>query len=342
MVLSLRSGQALVNSFLAALGIVPADATANQRATALAELQDAYTEVQRGVYFDERGARLHHLFSFLHPTSTALTVAAMAAATLTNQDIVYTAVDTDSGGNDVSVTIAAGAGALAVAESDDAVTVTLAVGGNTTAEVVAAINAAIAGGTVTVLTVAGGSATVATALAETHLSLAISGTACPSSFGGLLEPPRFGYDAQDSKDSQPITRVSPEDMDNLIRDWDGAADDPAYYCLRPKAQSASTGTLLEFVFFPPPEEALSVYIRYAVEPAALTDSATAYAAGNAGIEHLIVAVARANKETLLGQVQGPEWRRAMRVFADVVREDLELYPTESSQESVAEYDTGIS
>lgn len=329
---AVRSGQGMTNTYLTALGIDSSTATSTQRTTALAELNDAYREMLRGVYQNERGERLHHLWSFMHPTSTTLTVSALANASYTHQDIVFTAAAAGTGGNDVTVTISSGA-STAASESGDDITITYA-SAATTAEVVAACSA------LTVATVTGGSATAATALAETHLTLAVAGTACPTSFGGLIEPPRYGYDAQDSKAGQQLIEVSPERMDELIRDWNGEDDDPESYCVRPKAQSASAGSTYEFVFFPPPEDDMYIYIRYRIDPADLTDSSSAYAVGNYGVEQLIVALARAAKERAAG-AEGVETRKAMRLFADLVMEDRNLYPTETFQLSMAEEETGL-
>ncbi|KAF0156302.1 MAG: hypothetical protein FD189_1107 [Elusimicrobia bacterium] len=337
MPLSGRSGQSLVNSHLLWMGIAPATATSDQRATALAELQDAYNEMQLGVWFDEKGVRAHHVWSWLHPTSVDLSVAAQGHAALTHQDIVFTAADAEAAGNDVAVTISAGAGALVVAENTTtkAITITLAAAGNTTAQVVAGC----AG--LTVATVTGGSATAATVLAATHLELAISGTAMPSGFGGLAEEPRFQYDGQDSKSSLRIDKISPEEMDLKIRDWNGDSDDPQFFCIRPKALSATLGSLYEMVFMPPPAAALTVALRHKVEPGALADSASAYAVGNAGIELLIVSLAKANKERSAGQVSGPERQNADRLFGHFAEEDARMYPVESRQESYAEENGGL-
>jgi hypothetical protein len=332
---TVRSGQGLINTYTLAIGISSPDST--QRATALAELNDAYREVLRGVYQNERGERLYHLWSFLHPTSTTLSVSAQGNATLTSQDIVFTAVAAEHSGEDVAVVIATGSGSLTVAENTTTkvITITLASGGSTTTQVVAACSA------LTLVTVTGGSATAATALAHTHLALSVSGTAMPSGFGGLLEAPRYGYDGQDGKSGQELKPVSPEEMDAKYRDWAGDSDDPQYFCLRPKAQSATLGTTYEMMFYPPPDAALTLYIRYRVDPADLTDSSSAYAVGNYGIEQLIVAQAKANKELQAGQTAGPETRKCMKLFADCVCEDQELMPVESTQESMAEEDTGL-
>jgi hypothetical protein len=337
-VASQRSGQSLINTYLTAIGITASTATSDQRATALAELNDAYREMLRGVYQDERGERLYHMWSFMHPVATDLSVSAQGNAALTSQDIVFTAADAEAAGEDVSVVIATGSGALSVSEDTDTsvITVTLAAAGSTTAEVVAACS------TLTLATVTGGSATAATALASTNLKQTIAGTAMPSGFGGLLEAPRFQHDPTDSKGDYLLRPISPEEMDGKIRDWDGDCDDPSYFCLRPKAQSTTLGSLYEMVFFPPPASTLTLSIRYRVDPADLTDSASTYAVGNTGIEQLIVAQAKANKELQAAQAAGPETRKAMKLFADCVFEDRQLMPVESRQESMATEETGIS
>lgn len=334
MALADRSGQALINAYaLYALGT--ATPTSDQRATSLAELNRAYKKMCRGVYFDEQGRRCHHLFSFLHPTSVDLSVSAQGNASYTHQDLVFTAVDEGSDGEDVTVTIAAGSGALAVAESDDDITITLAVDGNTTAEVQAACSA------LTVATVTGGSATAATALAETHLELAVAATALASGFNGIVESVRFKYDGQDSYAYQDIELISPEAMDEKLRDWSGERGDPQYVCIRPKALSVTTGTVYEAVLFPPPEDAVTLAIRHRPTAAALTDSASAYAVGNDGIEELILTLAYAEYERKGGQVQGPEWKNAQSIFADCVEEDSRLFPVETVPESYAGKSSGI-
>lgn len=334
MALSDRSGQAMISQYCLDLGI--SSPTSTERATALAELNEAYREMNRGVYRTERGERAHHLWSWLHPTSVTLSVSAQGKATYTHGDIIFTAVAAGQAGTDVNVTIASGA-TTAASESGNAISITYAAGA-TTAQVVAACAA------LTKAVVTGGSVLAATDLAETHLVLSIAATALASGFQGIVESVRFGYDGQDSHAYEDIDIISPEEMDKELRDWDGDAHDSNVnrkFCLRPKALSASLGTVYEAVVFPPFETAHTLYIRSRPTPAALTDSATAYAVGNEGTEQLIVAIARKNKELIKGQVNGPEYKRAMEMFADCVFEDQKLFPVESHQRSYAEYDTGM-
>jgi len=328
------SWQTILNNYLDWNNKDHTTATSTERATALAELAGAFKKYLRGVYAEE-GRRMFHVWSFLHPTSVALALAAAAHATLTSQDIVFTAVDGESAGEDVTVAIAAGTGSLTVAESDDAITITLASGGNTTAQVVAACSA------LTKATVAGGSATVATALAATHLALPKSqATALPSDFAGIIEDIRFARDAQDSKSGRRIVQISPKEMDDKWTDWDGSADYPRWWCLRPKALSAAAKSGYEIVAFPPPESALSVYLRIKSQPADPVDSASAYPPGVEGCDELIMQLAKDDKERQAGQVQGPEKRESDELFGDCVRMDMELYPVEHEQNSMADEETG--
>jgi len=62
---SLQSVAALVDSILTWQGIVVADATATQRAYALAVANDSYREVMRGAWLDEDGGEQQHVWSFL-------------------------------------------------------------------------------------------------------------------------------------------------------------------------------------------------------------------------------------------------------------------------------------
>lgn len=97
-------------------------------------------------------------------------------ATLTNQGITYTAKNKGTGGNSISITIAAGGPlnrALSVSVTGNAITVTPATGGtgaitSTQAQVRDAVNANTAASALVEAT--GGGATLITALAATNLS----------------------------------------------------------------------------------------------------------------------------------------------------------------------------
>lgn len=331
------TGQALVNAHLDRCGVANATATSDQRATALAEINRAYRQFLRGVFTNPRDELEHHLWSWLHPTSVDLTVAAQAAAYLTHGNVTFTAVATDETGEDVAVVVAAGTGALAVAEdtSTKIVTITLAVGGSTETAVVAACSA------LTLVTVTGAGAGNMAALAHTHLARHIAATALPATFGGLVEEPRFQHDPTDDKASQRIFIISPEAMDLKIRDWDGAADDPQYVCVRPKAFSTTLGSLYEAVFFPPPDAATVVSIRHRTDPTALADSASVYPMGTVGVDEAILAHAMANKERDSGQTVGYWVQRANELMQHLALEDTNLMPVESVQESYCEEATGM-
>jgi hypothetical protein len=335
---STRSGQQLINDYLDWCNIDHATATATQRATALAELENAYRKVLQGTYRNEQNVSCLHVWSFLHPTSASLTLAAQGNASLTSQDIVFTAASAGKVGEDVAVVIQTGTGLLSVAEdtATKIITITLATGGSTTSAVVSACSA------LTLATVTGGSSAACTALAHTHLALTFSGnTACPSGFAGLVEAPRFQYDGQDSKADLDIEEISPEAMDKKVRDWDGESDDPQYFCVRPKALSASAGTTYEIVVMPPPASALVVNFRCRMDPAAITDSSSAYIVGNYNFELLVLAQAKAYKELQAGQVNGPESVNLAKMMLDFVEEDEALYPVETLQRSYAEEDGGL-
>ncbi len=162
---------------------------------------------------------------------------------------------------------------------------------------------------------------------------------CPALFGGILEDITFQYGDGD-KGGLDIVQKSPAFIRQKQRD-DNTEGTPQFWALNPKDFATADGSEYGLLFWPTPDEDLTVSITFRLDPADLTDSASVYPKGITGCEQVIVALAKADQEKTEGQVIGPEERKARRLMADLVRLDKEVNPTKHIQESWAEEDSGI-
>ncbi len=162
---------------------------------------------------------------------------------------------------------------------------------------------------------------------------------CPADFGGIYEDPTFQYGDGD-KGGLDIVRKSPDFVRRRQRDSETTGT-PRFWALEHKDFAADTGCEYQLIFSSTPDADLTIHLPYLVQPDDLTDSDAVYPKGNNGAERVIVQIAKAEREAVKGQVEGPEWRKSIRWMRQHVMWDKEVYPTERVILSHAEFDSGI-
>lgn len=344
MALSNRSGQAILEAYLIALGIDPTGADPDTRATGLAELNTAYRTYLDGVHVDNRGQESYHQWSFLRAQradfvlpkdSRAVDMPADfggswgdlkfryqgdLGAVLVDQGVIYRTLVHGTAGESVTLTIVNPGGdhELELVEAGNDVTITLEYDTGaivtTTADLVTLVNAESA-----LISAAGGDTALAGALTATAFVL------------------------PDDESGNVMLYITPDEMAARVRDWDGESDTPIYWTIEPKTFALASGSEWQLLVLPPPSDAagLTVALPYNSDPGDLTDETDEYAIGWMGCERLIIAIAKKNKEISAGNTAGPDAREADRMFRAMVLKDQKLFCIGDRQRSLAEVDPGI-
>jgi len=273
-----------------------------QRLSCLDRLNEGYRRFKRGVYTDEGGVRHVHAFSFLQPSTAAVTLTLWPTVTGTMTVVTTT------------ITAAAAAfypsmvGHTLTADTSEN---TYTISGYTSS---------------TVITV------TASAAADTGDTFTITATGTyrlPSDWGGAVSSPVY-TNASDT--SQDLDEVTPEEMDELYRD-DSNTGDPENWAMSVPSP-VTTGQSWDARFHPIPSTAMTVQWPYKVVIADLTDSTAVYPAGGEEHNDTIMFCALAAAEFAADRTLGAMEAKAMQMMRDSAAIDTDLYSSIDEQDTI--------
>ena len=154
--------------------------------------------------------------------------------------------------------------------------------------------------------------------------------ALPAGFGGLIELPTYPYAA-----GLAAPRFEETSVERIFERWRDVqpASTPSRYALMCEAQAeAQTAQTWSILVDPRPEATRTVWYRYAVTPAVLTDSDTVYPLGPAEMSRVYQCAAMAAAELAVNRARGiheVEFQRAMH--AAIVRDGALLTTHDSAE-----------
>ena len=288
--------------------------TADNKAWALARVNEGLRRFLKGQYRDESGLASTHLWSFLQPTATLSVTKGVSVA-----DGVPVIV---LGGLTTTVNI------------DDAIFNTTNIGSRVVFSATGN-SYVIASYTDTTTVVVTGDATGEAD--DDTVTISPYTIALPSNYGGMIQPVTFIHDGStlynlDERDADDVLRLSRDDQ---------TAGTPEYYAIiSASVPTSTTNQQWSLMLYPTPDTASTIGYRYRVRVDRATDSANVPPGGADFCDALVECARAAAEYKAGGKTTGQQEARANEAMLDATRFDTEMYG-EALQEHVQFSDDDI-